>query len=41
MPPERTDSLQGHEMTMAIHVLGPLLMTDLLLDPLAPATAVW
>ncbi len=35
MPPERTDSRQGHEMTMAIHVLGPLLMTELLLDQLA------
>ena len=35
MPPERTDSPQGHEMTMAIHVLGPLLMTELLLDQLA------
>ncbi len=35
MPPERTDSAQGHEMTMAIHVLGPLLMTELLLDQLS------
>ncbi len=30
MPPERTESAQGHELTMALHVLGPLLMTDLL-----------
>jgi NAD(P)-dependent dehydrogenase (short-subunit alcohol dehydrogenase family) len=30
MPPERTESAQGHEMTMALHVLGPALMTDLL-----------
>ncbi|WP_206063260.1 SDR family NAD(P)-dependent oxidoreductase [Nocardioides sp. HDW12B] len=35
MPPERTESRQGHEMTMAIHVLGPLLMTELLLDQLS------
>ncbi len=30
MPPERTESAQGHEMTMALHVLGPVLMTELL-----------
>ena len=30
MPPSRTESPQGHEMTMALHVLGPVLMTDLL-----------
>ncbi len=30
MPPERTESAQGHELTMALHLLGPLLMTDLL-----------
>jgi dehydrogenase/reductase SDR family member 12 len=35
MPPERTESRQGHEMTMALHVLGPMLMTELLLAPLA------
>ena len=40
MPPERTDSRQGHEMTMAIHVLGPLLMTELLLDQLAAGTTL-
>ena len=32
MPPERTESPQGHELTMALHVLGPVLMTDLLVD---------
>lgn len=32
MPPERTESPQGHEQTMAVHVLGPVLMTDLLTD---------
>lgn len=35
MPPERTTSPQGHELTMAVHVLGPLLMSELLLDQLA------
>jgi NAD(P)-dependent dehydrogenase (short-subunit alcohol dehydrogenase family) len=35
MPPERTTSRQGHEMTMALHVLGPVLMTELLLGPLS------
>ncbi|MFC6286735.1 SDR family NAD(P)-dependent oxidoreductase [Nocardioides sp. GCM10027113] len=30
MPPERTESPQGHELTMAVHVLGPVLLTDLL-----------
>ncbi len=35
MPPRRTESAQGHELSVAVHVLGPVLMTDLLLDPLA------
>jgi dehydrogenase/reductase SDR family protein 12 len=30
LPPARTESAQGHEMTMALHVLGPVLMTELL-----------
>lgn len=30
MPAQRTESPQGHELTMAVHVLGPILMTDLL-----------
>lgn len=30
LPAERTDSAQGHELTMATHVLGPILLTDLL-----------
>ena len=30
MPPSRTESPQGHELTMALHVLGPVLMTELL-----------
>jgi NAD(P)-dependent dehydrogenase (short-subunit alcohol dehydrogenase family) len=35
MPPERTESAQGHELSMALHVLGPVLMTELLRDRLA------
>ena len=34
MPPERTEAAQGHEMTMALHVLGPLVMTEALLPAL-------
>ncbi|MFW5473033.1 SDR family NAD(P)-dependent oxidoreductase [Knoellia sp. CPCC 206450] len=34
MPPERTESPQGHELSMSIHVLGPVLLTDLLLPKL-------
>ena len=30
MPPKRTESPQGHELTLATHVLGPLLLTELL-----------
>ena len=30
MPAERTESAQGHELTMALHLLGPVLMTELL-----------
>jgi NAD(P)-dependent dehydrogenase (short-subunit alcohol dehydrogenase family) len=30
MPPTRTESPQGHELTMALHVLAPVLMTDLM-----------
>ncbi len=35
MPATRTESAQGHEMTMALHVLGPLLMSELLLSRLS------
>jgi len=34
MPPTRTESPQGHEMTMALHVLSPVLMTELLAERL-------
>jgi NAD(P)-dependent dehydrogenase (short-subunit alcohol dehydrogenase family) len=34
MPPERTEAAGGHELTVTLHVLGPLLMTELLLPVL-------
>lgn len=34
LPPERTESVDGHELTVATHVLGPILMTELLLPAL-------
>ncbi|WP_182377666.1 SDR family NAD(P)-dependent oxidoreductase [Nocardioides sp. WS12] len=37
LPAERTTSAQGHELTVATHVLGPVLMTDLLLPALGRA----
>ena len=39
MPATRTESVQGHEMTMALHLLGPVLMTDLLRPALAGRAA--
>lgn len=35
LPAERTESADGHELTVATHVLGPVLMTELLLPVLA------
>lgn len=35
MPPERTESRQGHELTLATHVLGPHVLTESLRGPLA------
>jgi NAD(P)-dependent dehydrogenase (short-subunit alcohol dehydrogenase family) len=37
MPPTRKESVDGHELTLATHVLGPLLMTELLRPLLAAA----
>ncbi|MGA9345584.1 MAG: SDR family NAD(P)-dependent oxidoreductase [Nocardioidaceae bacterium] len=37
MPPERSTSAQGHELALATHVLGPLLLTELLREPLRAA----
>jgi NAD(P)-dependent dehydrogenase (short-subunit alcohol dehydrogenase family) len=34
MPEQRTESPQGHELTMSLHVLAPVLMTELLLPRL-------
>ncbi|MSZ78236.1 MAG: SDR family NAD(P)-dependent oxidoreductase [Actinobacteria bacterium] len=43
MTRERTESAQGHEMSLAAHVLGPHLLTHLLAPTLAvePASVVW
>jgi dehydrogenase/reductase SDR family protein 12 len=35
LPEARTESAQGHELTMALHVLGPVLMSQLLLPALS------
>ena len=40
MPARRTESPQGHELTMALHVLGPVLMTELLRPRLDGARVV-
>lgn len=40
MPAERTESAQGHELSMAVHVLSPVLLTDLLLPALAPQARI-
>ena len=40
MPASRTLSPQGHELTMSLHVLGPVLMTELLRPRLHGARAV-
>jgi dehydrogenase/reductase SDR family protein 12 len=46
MVPERTETAQGHETALAVHVLGPHLMTERLLpllgaDPDDPGSVVW
>lgn len=35
LPPERTESADGHELSLATHVLGPIALTELLLPQLA------
>ncbi|MDR2280798.1 MAG: SDR family NAD(P)-dependent oxidoreductase [Gordonia sp. (in: high G+C Gram-positive bacteria)] len=37
MPPDRTESADGHELSLATHVLGPVLLTELLAPQLASA----
>jgi NAD(P)-dependent dehydrogenase (short-subunit alcohol dehydrogenase family) len=39
LPATRSESPQGHELTMAVHVLGPVLMTELLRERLAGHSA--
>jgi NAD(P)-dependent dehydrogenase (short-subunit alcohol dehydrogenase family) len=44
LPPERTETAQGHELTLATHVLGPLLLTELvrpLLEAADDGRVVW
>jgi NAD(P)-dependent dehydrogenase (short-subunit alcohol dehydrogenase family) len=40
MPPERTESPQGHELSMAVHVVGPVVMTEALRPRLAGGRVV-
>jgi NAD(P)-dependent dehydrogenase (short-subunit alcohol dehydrogenase family) len=40
MPPERSESAQGHELSMAVHVLGPVVMTEALRPQLAGGRVV-
>lgn len=35
MPPERTESAQRHELSMAVHLVGPVVMTEALRGPLS------
>ncbi|KAA1376521.1 SDR family NAD(P)-dependent oxidoreductase [Aeromicrobium fastidiosum] len=37
MPPERTETAQGHELALATHVIGPVLLTELLRESLTAA----
>lgn len=39
MPPERTASPQGHELSMAVHLVGPVVMTEALRGPLSSGAA--
>lgn len=39
LPAKRQESPQGHELTMALHVLGPVLMSELLRDRMAGSDA--
>lgn len=40
MPPQRMETAQGHELTLATHVLGPLLLTERLRPALAGGRVV-
>lgn len=41
LPPARTLTPQGHELTLATHVLGPHLLTRLLADALGGGRVLW
>ncbi len=41
MPPTRTESPQGFELSMAVHLLGPVVMTEALRGPLAGGRVVF
>jgi dehydrogenase/reductase SDR family member 12 len=41
LPDERRTTAQGHEVTLATHVLGPLRMTELLRPALAGGRVIW
>lgn len=40
MPEDRAESAEGHELSLATHVLGPVLLTELLLPALTDAARV-
>ncbi|WP_310528760.1 SDR family NAD(P)-dependent oxidoreductase [Nocardioides sp.] len=40
MPPQRSESAQGHELSMAVHLLGPVVMTEALRPQLAGGRVV-
>lgn len=40
MPPTRTESPQGHELSMAVHLIGPVVMTEALRGVLAGGRVV-
>jgi NAD(P)-dependent dehydrogenase (short-subunit alcohol dehydrogenase family) len=39
MPPTRTESPQGHELSLAVHLVGPVVMTEALRGPLASGSS--
>ncbi|MEA5364959.1 SDR family NAD(P)-dependent oxidoreductase [Amycolatopsis sp., V23-08] len=41
LPPERTETEDGHEVTLATHVLGPLLLTELLRPALGDGRVIF
>jgi NAD(P)-dependent dehydrogenase (short-subunit alcohol dehydrogenase family) len=40
LPAERTETAQGHELTMALHLLAPVLLTERIVPVLAPQARV-